>query len=70
MDQPDHVSELGKLDPDRVAVVLVDFQNDFCRPSRAGVSPGLFRVLTGSGRTAEVVLEIDQDHSRRGSPGE
>jgi nicotinamidase-related amidase len=33
MGQPDLVEELRKLEPRRVAVVLVDFQNDFCRPS-------------------------------------
>jgi nicotinamidase-related amidase len=34
VDQPDQMDELGKLEPHRVAVVLVDFQNDFCRPGR------------------------------------
>lgn len=33
MGQPDQLDELGKLEPHRVAVVLVDFQNDFCRPA-------------------------------------
>jgi hypothetical protein len=40
VDQPDQIDHLGKLDPRRVAVVLVDFQNDFCRPAR----PDLGRV--------------------------
>jgi nicotinamidase-related amidase len=34
VDQPDQMDELRKLEPHRVAVVLVDFQNDFCRPAR------------------------------------
>jgi nicotinamidase-related amidase len=34
VDQPDQMDELSKLEPHRVAVVLVDFQNDFCRPAR------------------------------------
>ena len=32
MGQPDLVEEVRKLEPRRVAVVQVDFQNDFCRP--------------------------------------
>jgi nicotinamidase-related amidase len=39
MDQPDQVEELRKLEPHRVAVVLVDFQNDFCRPARPDGDP-------------------------------
>jgi nicotinamidase-related amidase len=34
VDPPDQMDELSKLEPHRVAVVLVDFQNHFCRPSR------------------------------------
>jgi len=52
VDQPDHVSELGKLDPNRVAVVLVDFQNDFCRPSRAGEDPKQTGANAGAARRA------------------
>jgi nicotinamidase-related amidase len=36
VDQLDQMDELSKLEPPRVAVVLVDFQNDFCRPGRPG----------------------------------
>jgi len=39
VDQPDQVEELSKLEPHRVAVVLVDFQNDFCRPARPDGDP-------------------------------
>ena len=34
VDLPDPLDELSTLEPGRVAVLLVDFQNDFCRPAR------------------------------------
>jgi hypothetical protein len=39
VDQPDQIDHLSKLEPQRVAVVLVDFQNDFCRPARPDEDP-------------------------------
>ncbi len=39
VERPDQLSELSKLEPDRVAVVLVDFQSDFCRSSRLNEDP-------------------------------
>lgn len=39
MRQPDQVDQLRELEPGRVAVLLVDFQNDFCRPSAPGHDP-------------------------------
>lgn len=52
MDQPDHVNELSKLEPHRVAVVLVDFQNDFCRPSRPDEDPAQTRPNADAARKA------------------
>jgi len=37
--QPDRVNALVRLEPRQVAVVLVDFQNDFCRPSGLDKNP-------------------------------
>jgi len=34
VDRPDPFDELSQLEPHRVAVILVDFQNDFCRPAQ------------------------------------
>jgi nicotinamidase-related amidase len=46
------VNELSKLAPRRVAVVLVDFQNDFCRPSGPGQDPTQTRANAGAARRA------------------
>lgn len=35
----EHQDDVAAMDPRRVAVVLIDFQNDFCHPSRSPVSP-------------------------------
>jgi nicotinamidase-related amidase len=37
--EPDRVDAFLTLDPSRIAVVLVDFQNDFCEPGAFGVDP-------------------------------
>jgi nicotinamidase-related amidase len=39
MNPPDQGTALDRLEPRRIAVVLVDFQNDFCRPSDPGHDP-------------------------------
>jgi nicotinamidase-related amidase len=52
--EPDQFSEFGKLDPARVAVVLVDFQNDFCRSSVLGQDPGQTRANAEAARRANV----------------
>ena len=52
MAEPDQVDELSKLEPDRVAVVLVDFQNDFCRPSLSDEDPAQSQANAGAARRA------------------
>jgi len=40
----DQIDELRKLETRRVTVLLVDFQNDFCRPSTPDQDPGQTRA--------------------------
>jgi hypothetical protein len=42
----------GKLEPGRVAVVLVDFQNDFCRPSTPDQDPAQTQANAEAARRA------------------
>lgn len=57
--QHGHVIELGRvrellmLEPCRVAAVLVDFQNDFCRPSGSGQDPAQTRANGEAARRAD-----------------
>lgn len=51
--EPDQVNQLSRLDPHRVAVVLVDFQNDFCRPLRPDEDPAQTRANAGAARSAD-----------------
>ncbi len=52
--EPDEVSEFCKLEPGRVAVVLVDFQNDFCRSSAPGQDLAQTRANAEAARRANV----------------
>ena len=48
----DQVNELSKLEPNRVGVVLVDFQNDFCRPPGPDEDPAQTQANADAARRA------------------
>jgi nicotinamidase-related amidase len=52
MHQPDQIDELRKLESRRVAVLLVDFQNDFCRPSTPEQDPAQTQANAEAARRA------------------
>lgn len=52
MRQADQINEIRKLEPCRVAVVMVDFQNDFCRPSTPDQDPAQTRANAEAARRA------------------
>jgi nicotinamidase-related amidase len=52
MRQADQIDEMRKLEPRRVAVVMVDFQNDFCRPSTPDQDPAQTQANAEAARKA------------------